>query len=125
VSDRGYVLFSEDEVARGIAYAREKHGIELHRVVLRSLANDTREAMARDKAPFEDARHRVMSRTLTQRSAEEVAVYEAYESALGKMFNERSQYARARRPSPPRKRSRRKKEGVSKDPETGQLAWII
>ena len=125
MSDRGYVLFSEDEITRGIEYAREQHGITLHPIVLRTLANETRETMARDKAAFEDARHRTMLKHLKQRNPQEAAEYRAYECALGKMFNARSQYARARRPSTPKKRTRSRKSGVSIDPRTGQQAWIL
>lgn len=90
-----YVLFSEEEVSKVVGTM----DIPLNREALRKLANDTRRRMAEDKKSFPAARHEAMC-NFPQRKLIDQTRFQAYVSALGKLFNARKRFKTARSVKP-------------------------
>ncbi len=100
--ERSYREFSLDEAVAGAAYARERYGLELSADFLRDLANRTRGLMEREVRTFRDARFQVLNGArLNERTKAQKESRAAHKGALGKMFNNRKQFAKSNKTPKP------------------------
>lgn len=121
--EKTFTHFSFDEVTAALTYAKTDHtsgrgkdkytirGTSLDRDMLRNIANETGRLWAsrgkRPGQPFCAAKREVLSRKLTRRDRDDSNRFNAYSSAVSKLFSARSKWSKKRsgpsntHPSPP------------------------
>ncbi len=108
-----FTHFSFDEVTAALAFAKTDHtsgrgkdkytikGASLDRDTLRNIANETGDLWAsRGKRPGQclyAAKREVLSRKLTRRDRQDSNRFNAYSSAVSKLFSARSKWSKKRR----------------------------
>lgn len=126
-----FLRFSTAEVAAGIEYVKAKKGADIDFNFLRMLANETGEywnQTGRVPSGLYLSKRVIIARHLTRRNALEAFTFDAYSSAVSKLFSRRAALVRARRgaqqiskqstdPSTP--------PSIVAEEENGQLTWLF
>lgn len=110
--ENAFTHFSFDEVTAALTYAKTDHtsgrgkdkytikGTSLDRDMLRNIANETGRLWAsrgkRPGQPFYAAKREVLSRKLTRRDRDDSNRFNAYSSAVSKLFSARSKWSKKR-----------------------------
>ena len=126
-----FLRFSTAEVAVGVTYVQTTKKVSVNPDLVRLLANETGEqwiTTGRTSGRLYAIKREVLARHFTRRTPEELVRFDAYSSAVSKLFSVRSVLARARR------RERGIPEPAStpadlpvnvEEEKNGQLAWLF